>query len=498
MGSRLRSVNCFPWGLTAVTARLPVACCRAYSQSHTSAKRGKAAKLKSEKKGSHREDTNQKQGVISRTITAAASLRLQTSVQFYHAEDQLPEMAKTKQRARRAREGAEAAALMGDSMASQFIAPFQHAESQQQNIPYLSVWPGTNQMLDPNAFASGFVHQLPQAMQKFDPFSMALAQPNLYSGLQPLPLPDNVPNLANLSFGSSQPGLSQPGTHFTSVIPSDQQFQQDATTQPIQAYSSNTPLSPPPSSAQQDETMAPKSSRVLAAQQKAARDRGRETISTPSAASGGVPNPTPAYLMRASFLPQRRPNPGPLLVVIDLNGTVLYRPSRKNSTSFRTRNHAEEFIRYCINTFWVVIWSSARPENVRRMVAQLLPPEALRQVVAVWGRDRFGLTQSDYNSRTQCYKRLTTLWNDPLVKSAYPHLREGFEGGCWDQGNTVLIDDSAEKARSEPYNAITLPEFMGDAEEQGDILPRVHDYLNELCYHEDVSAYMRANSFKMA
>lgn len=230
----------------------------------------------------------------------------------------------------------------------------------------------------------------------------------------------------------------------------------------------------------------------------AAENRHRLEITAPSQKSGGVPDPTDAYLMRASFLPKRRDQPGPLLVVIDLNGTLLYRPSRKNLTSFQSRLHAKEFVTYCVQTFWVVFWSSAKPENVKGMVDQLLTKSLRKQVVGVWGRDKFGLTEQDYNKRTQCYKRLTTLWNDPVIKSAYPSRRPGFEGGCWDQGNTVLIDDSIEKARSEPHNAITLPEYVGGTDDAGDVLPSVHDYLNELCFQEDVSAFMRAHPFKMA
>lgn len=222
-------------------------------------------------------------------------------------------------------------------------------------------------------------------------------------------------------------------------------------------------------------------------------------VSAPSAASGGVPEPTPAYLLRASFLPQRRVQPGPLLVVIDLNGTLLHRPNHRNSSSFEERVHAKRFVEYCVQTFWVVIWSSARPENVQRMVNKLIDPQIRNQIVAIWGRDKFGLSAADYNARTQCYKRLTTVWNDSVVKAAFPRARPGFEKACWDQGNTVLIDDSSEKARSEPHNAITLPEFKGQGTD-GEmlVLPRVHDYLNELCYHEDASAYMRANPFKMS
>lgn len=221
--------------------------------------------------------------------------------------------------------------------------------------------------------------------------------------------------------------------------------------------------------------------------------RHRLEITPPSAASGGIPDPTAGYLIRSSVAPRRRDCPGPLLVVIDLNGTLLHRP--KANATFQRRAHADIFLNYCIRTFWVVIWSSAKPDNVTRMVAQLLPErDVRRQVVAVWARDKFGLSRGDYDKRTQCYKRLTRLWDDPEIQRVFPV--DDWPGRRWDQGNTVLIDDSAEKARSEPYNAVTLPEFTGGAcDGNVEVLPKVHDYLNELCYHEDASAFMRANPF---
>lgn len=263
---------------------------------------------------------------------------------------------------------------------------------------------------------------------------------------------------------------------------------------PLASFAQHNPVSTAPVPPQQPNTVF--SGSVATAKPSSTANRHQLDITAPSQKSGGIPIPTDAYLMRASFMPKRRQQPGPLLVVIDLNGTLLYRPSRKNSTSFQSRRHAEKFVTYCVQTFWVVFWSSAKPENVKGMVNQLISKRLRQQVVGVWGRDRFGLTMEDYNKRTQCYKRLTKLWNDPLIKSSYPNQRPGFEGGCWDQGNTVLIDDSAEKARSEPYNAITLPEYLGGTDEL-DVLPIVHDYLNELCYQEDVSTYMRSHPFKM-
>ncbi|KAI1117219.1 HAD-like domain-containing protein [Nemania sp. NC0429] len=219
----------------------------------------------------------------------------------------------------------------------------------------------------------------------------------------------------------------------------------------------------------------------------------RDAICQPSPASGGVPDPTPEYLTIASHPPFLLPNPRNLLVVVDLNGTLLHRPSRHSPTRFVERPHARPFLSYCINTFTVVIWSSARPDNVQNMCRQLMTPEDSAKVVAVWGRDSFGLSQADYFQRTQCYKRLTKLWNDPVIAASHPMAANGEK---WSQVNTVLVDDSMEKARSEPFNLVQLPEFKGNAKEPGFILPQVHDYLNDCSMQTNVSAYMKGHPFK--
>jgi hypothetical protein len=60
----------------------------------------------------------------------------------------------------------------------------------------------------------------------------------------------------------------------------------------------------------------------------------------------------------------------------------------------------------------------------------------------------------------------------------------------------VLVDDSLEKGKSEPFNLIEIPEFFGDENERGEILPQVHDFLNQLSLHSNVSACLRARPFK--
>ncbi|PBP20513.1 phosphoprotein phosphatase, partial [Diplocarpon rosae] len=219
----------------------------------------------------------------------------------------------------------------------------------------------------------------------------------------------------------------------------------------------------------------------------------RNAITPPSKESGGIPEPTPEYLA-ASLLPlENLTEAQHLLVVIDLNGTLLFRPNKRNPSSLIARPNTGRFLKYCIDTFSVVIWSSARPANVDLMCNQILNADSKKKVVDIWARDKFDLTLEDYNLRTMCYKRLTRLWNDPKIAASHP----GFQlGERWNHTNTVLVDDSPEKGRSEPYNLITIPQFLGDAHEQGQILPQVHDYLNSLSLHSNVAAYLRACPFQ--
>jgi hypothetical protein len=220
----------------------------------------------------------------------------------------------------------------------------------------------------------------------------------------------------------------------------------------------------------------------------------REAKVQPSKASGGIPNPTAAYLAASNTTAMPLQEPQHLLVVIDLNGTLLHRPNKKQPTKFIARPNTSPFLKYCIDTFTVVIWSSARPENVKYMCDSILSTKELKtKVAAIWARDKFNLSISDYNLRVQCYKRLTTVWKDPKIATSHPLYESGAR---WDQTNTVLVDDSLEKGRSEPFNLIEIPEFGGNDREVGEILPQVHDYLNYLSMHSNVSACGRTNPFK--
>ncbi|KAI0396128.1 HAD-like domain-containing protein [Xylariaceae sp. FL0594] len=229
----------------------------------------------------------------------------------------------------------------------------------------------------------------------------------------------------------------------------------------------------------------------------AAKKAVRDPVVPPSAESGGVPDPTAAYLALASQPPVRLPQPRNILVIIDLNGTLLFRGDRKNPTKFVARPYARQFLSYCINTFTVAVWSSARMQNVRSMCREIISPADAPKVVAIRGRESFGLTQADYMRRVQCYKRLDILWRDPDVAASHWMAAAVSSGQTWSQLDTVLIDDSLEKARSEPYNLVQVPEYVGGAIEDGLVLPQVHEYLNECSWQANISAFMRANPFRL-
>ncbi|KAF4585493.1 phosphoprotein phosphatase [Ophiocordyceps camponoti-floridani] len=215
----------------------------------------------------------------------------------------------------------------------------------------------------------------------------------------------------------------------------------------------------------------------------------------PSRLSGGVPEPKPAYLAQSLIPPVRNAEPHCILVVLDLNGTLIFRHSKfEGRPVYRIRRHAHRFIDYCFEKFRVVFWSSARRNNVEIMLDGLVSKLQREKCAAIWGRENLGLTKSDYLSRVQCYKRLTTVWADPYVQSSHPKWNSG---GRWDQTNTVLVDDSLEKGRSEPHNALVVPTYDGNETDDVHILPQVHDYLNQLCYQRDISSYMRLHPFEV-
>lgn len=206
-----------------------------------------------------------------------------------------------------------------------------------------------------------------------------------------------------------------------------------------------------------------------------------------------VPEPSAAYLTQAL-----RPNrsmtsrPQTLLVILDLNGVLLYRTGNSKGSNFNPRAGVQEFLSYLFSNHYVLVWSSMGPTNVAAIVNKLFSPEQRERLIAVWDRTHLRLGENLVH-KVQTYKQLSWVWSDPYIQSRVPYH-------TFDQSNTVIIDDSVEKCRTEPYNHILAPEFeKGKAElclNGGGVLKQMEDYLQDVRWFPDVSARIAVRPFE--
>lgn len=203
------------------------------------------------------------------------------------------------------------------------------------------------------------------------------------------------------------------------------------------------------------------------------------------------PVPTAHYMQQASLPPVIRSPPSRLLVVIDLNGTLLHRPDRYNPTKFISRPSVLFFLQYLLQNHKVLVWSSSKPANVRAMCQQLLTQDKAAQLVDVWGRDKLRLTPAQSKQNVQVYKQLAWVWEDDFIQASSAEFED-----VWDQSNTVLLDDSIEKAAGEPFNLIQIEEFEAKKDQmECDVLGQVVQYLEALKWQKDVSSHMKRYPF---
>jgi hypothetical protein len=234
-----------------------------------------------------------------------------------------------------------------------------------------------------------------------------------------------------------------------------------------------------------------------------------------------VPLPTLQYTNQASLKPEKTEK-RPLLVILDLNGTLIYRKLRKFPPRFARRTGLDHFLATLIKDYKVMIWSSSQPPTVNAVCEQIFPGPMHDALVALWGRDKFGLTAGQYNKKLQVYKELHKVWAEANIQGAFPgneHLKDPPAssptneqphknrsqklrqaeaaklpaGHRWDQTNTILIDDSKLKASSEPFNILEIPEFNDDPSiDETKLFTKVLSRLEYLAHHDDVSKVLYA------
>ncbi|KAL2844625.1 NLI interacting factor-like phosphatase-domain-containing protein [Aspergillus pseudodeflectus] len=357
--------------------------------------------------------------------------------------------------------------------------------SPRRDLPPQSYQPQNN---DPNAFSMGNVladYSFWNPFAMFGGISMPM-DPSLFAQQQSLFTPNISEQLMQSQFLQQQP-LDQPlpNLPFTPLPGGSGPYM------PMRPF---LPPSAAPMNFGPDHTPVPSPAGLVANPPVHPIQSQTGPVHTSKRPVPRLPSATENYLHQSSLPPTSTSTPQPLLVILDLNGTLIFRKTRKFPPSFSRRVGLDDFLSTLIEKYKVMIWSSSQPPTVDAVCRKLFSEPKRKELVAEWGRDKLGLSKSEYNSKIQVYKTLETVWSSKDVQASYPS-NEASEsndttsaGARWDQTNTILIDDSKLKAVSEPYNLIEIPEFTNaPGVDESYIFPKVLQLLEILARCDDVS-----------
>ncbi|KAG0266468.1 hypothetical protein BG011_002258 [Mortierella polycephala] len=204
----------------------------------------------------------------------------------------------------------------------------------------------------------------------------------------------------------------------------------------------------------------------------------------------------PEYMSIAAREPETTDEPQNQLLILDLNGALLYR-GIKHITA---RPHVTSFLKFVFEHFRVMVWSSARPHRVDTMV-QTVFGEMARELDRVWNRSHFRLPEVDYDRKVLTLKDLEFVWEtfeeERQHAALVGHQDMGYYGIQYDQWNTILIDDSLGKSQLQPFNHIHIQEFDADIASRGDDveLLKMEMYLRQVVHQRNISAFIRQSPF---
>lgn len=181
--------------------------------------------------------------------------------------------------------------------------------------------------------------------------------------------------------------------------------------------------------------------------------------------------------MRRSLCKAPRPAGIKPLVVLDVNGVLLYREERPGAwpapddgavgsvdgRRMWLRPNALQFIRRILPHVQVALWSTAHPDTLRAMVQIAFPEDIRRAFAFVWDR-RWCTPCGPPGRRRNLRKDLTTVWSQPGLGDKYGPT------------NTLLVDDSPRKIHGNPECSVYVSSrFLPQAAHE----PRDDEFLPE-------------------
>ncbi|KAJ3372675.1 hypothetical protein GGF31_001700 [Allomyces arbusculus] len=184
----------------------------------------------------------------------------------------------------------------------------------------------------------------------------------------------------------------------------------------------------------------------------------------PGSSSTAAPTTGAAAVAAAAVTPATSLTAPRYLVILDLNGCLLARPSREEQKHARdspfempprlatvkkkpvyVRPHASEFAKFalCMPNVDIAVWTSAMPDNAARLAELALGKAVLDQLLFLWGRDKCTLDATG-DSPWATVKDLRKVY------AAYPH---------YSPSTTLIVEDSLFKCRLNPDNALLVPSW---------------------------------------
>ena len=159
----------------------------------------------------------------------------------------------------------------------------------------------------------------------------------------------------------------------------------------------------------------------------------------------------------------------PKLLVLDLNGLLVYRLKTRDNPHERrvqrgqpqwpytasvgkhliwVRPHAINFLRHMLSRFHVAVWSSMMPQNIGPLLELLLPQGESRRLAFVWSQHECtyaGQTQQRGRKKPLFLKETRKIFHHPAYR------------GLFTPANTLLIDDDEYKASKNPRYTCICP-----------------------------------------
>ena len=153
------------------------------------------------------------------------------------------------------------------------------------------------------------------------------------------------------------------------------------------------------------------------------------------------------------------------LIILDLNGTLIYKQHRKSGSGRCLRSGRPEF---CVNqlqcwkrpgvdeflerlfaSYRVAVWTSAMKHNTKLLVKEIFKNRA-KDLLFIYSRDECSEV-SNLDSDFKSYKDLGKVWK------TYSDF---------DKSNTIMIEDGLTKFKEHQENVLTVTPWVDDDNDQ--------------------------------